>query len=495
MDQFLRQAPSKIIILTDCVKITFSPQKQQPNVFEIRTKYQTIVFSAESFEDMTQWMACLQSVAFGFPIARCQQVCSEESAAVHQEENLLYISMNAPELYEVKVVETDASNRCGLSNRYNLVVTSVNISLAEESAQGQVGHILFTWPYRHIRRYGSSSSKFSFEAGRKCVSGEGLFTFQTKDGLLIFQSVAAYVNVLKVSQSELNLLGNVNRESDKVESKMSTSSENLQALSSRQKPSVINIEKTNPHKVTSKLVTIGSENEDPNIKGPRPLGPPNKPPRKSKQPNFVAVPSKETDEEEHVYDEPNSLDDEPIYDEPGDKELWSIPEHLQEDLSREEPVYAVLEDTSTLQGGKAMKTCLITDTRDLSNNPTQNLLVTKADPRSQLKRDSFGERLSSLNPKNRHVHVNLSNKSTGNYSELAFKNTTENGVKQKSLYGTRRVEYSRVITCIHKEHTGRVNLVVDKHPFQEFSGDRIPLHLMQNEPEYAQVLKNTGQVN
>ncbi|XP_076371951.1 uncharacterized protein LOC143257331 [Tachypleus tridentatus] len=501
MDQFLRQAPSKIIILNECVKITFSPQKQQQNVFEIRTKCQTIIFSAESFEDMSQWMDCLQSVAFGFPMTRCQQVSSsfsEANTSVHQEENLLYISMNAPELYEVKVVETDASNRCGLSNSYNLVVTSVNISLAKESAPGQVGHILFTWPYRHIRRYGSSSSKFSFEAGRKCVSGEGLFTFETKDGVLIFQSVAAYVNLLKVSQRELNLFGNVNGESDKVESKMSTSSENLQVLSSRQKSSVININRSSPHKINSKPVSPGCENEDPKIKGPRPYPPPNKPPRKSKQPNFTAVLREVVDEEKHVYDEPNNLDEEPLYEEPEDRELWSITEHLQEDLSHNEHIYAVLDDTSTVQSEKALKTSLITDTRDLSNDPTQNtknnLPVTKMDPRFQLKRDSLGERLISLYPKNRHVHINISNKSTGTYSELAFENITEKGIKNKNLHGTRKVEYSRVITCIHKEHTGRLNLVVDKRPVQEFPGDKILLHLMENEPEYAHVMKRTDQV-
>jgi hypothetical protein len=115
------------------------------------------------------------------------------------EENLLYSSVDAPDIYRIKLIDTDASIRCGLKSNldsyFTLIVTSVSISLAED------GKVLFTWPFRHIRRYGCTKEGFSLEAGRKCASGDGLFSFITKDGNSIFQAVATHVNSLKASRN------------------------------------------------------------------------------------------------------------------------------------------------------------------------------------------------------------------------------------------------------------------------------------------------------
>lgn len=43
-EQFLKQNANKIIALTDCLKVAPAPQKQQPNVFEVRTSLSFVLF-------------------------------------------------------------------------------------------------------------------------------------------------------------------------------------------------------------------------------------------------------------------------------------------------------------------------------------------------------------------------------------------------------------------------------------------------------------------
>lgn len=65
-----------------------------------------------------------------------------------------------------------------------------------------------------------SQSTFSFEAGRRCESGEGSFEFDTKQGNLLFQAVEGAINLQRISlpprQTSVGGLGNPDTPQDVI---------------------------------------------------------------------------------------------------------------------------------------------------------------------------------------------------------------------------------------------------------------------------------------
>lgn len=89
-------------------------------------------------------------------------------------------------------MSSEASERCGLApGPYTLVVTQANLQLRDDQK------VLFIWPYRFIRRYGYRQGKFTFEAGRKCESGEGTFHMEHSNQQEIFRCISSKMKNMK----------------------------------------------------------------------------------------------------------------------------------------------------------------------------------------------------------------------------------------------------------------------------------------------------------
>ncbi|XP_016909800.1 uncharacterized protein LOC107996322 [Apis cerana] len=173
----------RIITLDACIKIAPS---NQSHVFTVVTKSGIHYFGCYSESDMTHWITAFQLVAFKDSV----------SNQTIEENNDLYCT-SGEGVFSVKVVETDASKRCGLETRnYTLIVAAVDIKLMD----GDV--VLFTWPYRYIRRYGYKDGKFIFEAGRKCESGEGSFRLEHSSQQEIFRCMYSKMRSMKKLMNE-----------------------------------------------------------------------------------------------------------------------------------------------------------------------------------------------------------------------------------------------------------------------------------------------------
>ncbi|KAM5250291.1 docking protein 1 isoform 2-T3 [Hipposideros larvatus] len=112
-------------------------------------------------------------------------------------ENSLYSPTWEGSQFWVTVQRTEAAERCGLQGSYVLRVETERLTLLTVGAQSQILEPLLSWPYTLLRRYGRDKVMFSFEAGRRCPSGPGTFTFQTAQGNDIFQAVETAIQLQK----------------------------------------------------------------------------------------------------------------------------------------------------------------------------------------------------------------------------------------------------------------------------------------------------------
>ncbi|KYO20000.1 docking protein 3 [Alligator mississippiensis] len=172
----LRRGERRVLRLADCVSVGPAGSEGCPRgtaAFCLRTLDKSHVLAAEQPDE---WVAQLCQLAFqGTKEMAPGSNRASPSSGLHMEENTIYSSWHAPNEFPVLLLRTEASTRCGLSGRYLLAVLPERLVLKEL----QTRQPLLAWPYPFLRKFGQDQAMLSFEAGRRCDSGEGVFTFST----------------------------------------------------------------------------------------------------------------------------------------------------------------------------------------------------------------------------------------------------------------------------------------------------------------------------
>ncbi|KAL4623030.1 docking protein 2 [Arapaima gigas] len=205
-DRTLRkQENKKVIKLRDCIRVSEvevdgCPKDCRP--FLVETTEKMFLFAAENSE-LEGWTQTLCEIAF--PMNWAEPGMGKRGSILRSradppeagmEDNTLYSSRdNVMKDFKVTVRKTEASERCRLRGNYLLRMDFDNLLLKDCKS----GEVLYTWPYRFLRRFGRDKVTFSFEAGRRCESGEGNFEFETKQGNVLFQAVERAIDLQKTN--------------------------------------------------------------------------------------------------------------------------------------------------------------------------------------------------------------------------------------------------------------------------------------------------------
>lgn len=196
-----RRLDCKVIRLAECVSVSpvtvESPPEPGAAAFRLDTAQRSHLLAADA-PSSAAWVQTLCRNAF--PNGSWASVPVENPpklSALEMLENSLYSPTWEGSQFWVTVQRTEAAERCGLQGSYMLRVEAERLTLLTLGTQSQVLEPLMSWPYTLLRRYGRDKVMFSFEAGRRCSSGPGTFTFQTTQGNDIFQAVETAIQQQK----------------------------------------------------------------------------------------------------------------------------------------------------------------------------------------------------------------------------------------------------------------------------------------------------------
>nr|XP_019950939.1 PREDICTED: uncharacterized protein LOC109634692 [Paralichthys olivaceus] len=211
-----RKLDKKIIRLSECISIlpalTESCPKDNMAAFCVETNDKTHVFAAEK-NAANDWMNTMCDIAFQGGSGSSGSTVADSNGGpqdMQMSENLIYYTRDQVNEFWVSVQRTEASERSGLAGSYWLKAESDVLILKEPMTKRNV----LVWPYKLLRRYGRDRVMFSFEAGRRCDSGPGNFTFETKQGNEIFMLVNQAIQSQKAQAEERHLSGPFNSDPD-----------------------------------------------------------------------------------------------------------------------------------------------------------------------------------------------------------------------------------------------------------------------------------------
>uniref|UniRef100_A0A8B9ZY92 Docking protein 1 n=1 Tax=Anas zonorhyncha TaxID=75864 RepID=A0A8B9ZY92_9AVES len=197
-----RRLDKTVVRLADCTSVAPAPAESGPRAgtvaFRLETSGRSYLLAADK-QQSEEWVAKLCEIAF--PVSGAGGAPLEdngEAPALEMAVNSIYYSRDEVNAFWVTVQRTEAAERCELRGAYVLKAERDSLVLKDP----RTNETLYVWPYRLLRRYGRDKVMFSFEAGRRCDSGPGNFTFETKQGNEIFRLVEDSIREQKAQVEE-----------------------------------------------------------------------------------------------------------------------------------------------------------------------------------------------------------------------------------------------------------------------------------------------------
>uniref|UniRef100_A0A668AVU1 IRS-type PTB domain-containing protein n=1 Tax=Myripristis murdjan TaxID=586833 RepID=A0A668AVU1_9TELE len=186
----IRDTFDRVVRLSDCLSVTPAPDESCPpgcKALYLNTTQCTYTLASATCQE---WLTALCHLAFQRDPGELNKEILERGHGLPMEDNDLYSSWKTgpkprPDQYHVTVQTSEASRRCKLAGEYLFSWDAEAVSLLDSNT----GQIIYRWPYRLLRRFGQFKVSCFIEAGHRCDSGEGTFTFLSKHASQIYQAI------------------------------------------------------------------------------------------------------------------------------------------------------------------------------------------------------------------------------------------------------------------------------------------------------------------